>query len=206
MLLYFGALSVILSFFWFCFFYIWNSVKLWSDFSFPQNNPRGMLNWIKLLFKKKAWYHVVIIVNPCVEVYWVTPCSCLVSFCSVLFCLFQWCISTPLVEIQSQTMTAPYFTDRNVDTCCTSLVICSSPDPALLTSLSSFPRLLLLLLLLHTTHYAEIWQFFWLIAIWELSYFMHLKWCYFFFVFLFFTFFSYKNGYVFCYRLLVIRC
>lgn len=102
---------------------------------------------------------MVIIVNPCVEVYWVTPCSCLVSFCSVLFCLFQWCISTPLVEIQSQTMTAPYFTDRNVDTCCTSLVICSSPDPALLTSLSSFPRLLLLLLL-HTTHYAEIWQFF----------------------------------------------
>lgn len=91
---------------------------------------------------------------------------------------------TPLVEIQSQTMTAPYFTDRNVDNCCTSLVICSSPDPALLTSLSSFLRLLLLLLL-HTTHYAEICQFFWLIAIWELSYFMHLKWCYFFFFYLF---------------------
>lgn len=100
---------------------------------------------------------------------------------------------TPLVEIQSQTMTAPYFTDRNVDNCCTSLVICSSPDPALLTSLSSFLRLLLLLLL-HTTHYAEICQFFWLIAIWELSYFMHLKWCYFFLFFCFLPFSATKMG------------
>lgn len=45
-------------------------MTLWSDFCFPQNNPWGMLNQIKLLFKKGAimWSSLSTLVSNPVDV------------------------------------------------------------------------------------------------------------------------------------------